>query len=105
MGPVPTDLTTALADVRTLLLDTPHLARAVAAGRRKGLEPPAAERVEVRPVQLKAGPHLQFTARTGPVVSTRNVPVARPPRPSTSCSPSPTATCTSRRRRRSCRSA
>lgn len=75
MGPVPTDLTTALADVRTLLLDTPHLARAVAAGRRKGLEPPAAERVEVRPVQLKAGPHLQFTARTGPVVSTRNVPV------------------------------
>ncbi|WP_380174312.1 SAM-dependent methyltransferase [Kineococcus sp. DHX-1] len=75
MGPVPTDLTTALADVRTLLLDTPHLARGVAAGRRKGLEPPAAERVEVRPVQLKAGPHLQFTARTGPVVSTRNVPV------------------------------
>ncbi len=26
-------------------------------------------------MQLKAGPHLQFTARTGPVVSTRNVPV------------------------------
>ncbi|MEZ0491895.1 SAM-dependent methyltransferase [Kineococcus sp. TBRC 1896] len=72
---MPTDLTSALADVRTLLLDTPHLARAVAAGRRKGTEAPAAERVEVRPVLLKAGPHLQFTARTGPVVSTRNVPV------------------------------
>ncbi|WP_370441958.1 class I SAM-dependent methyltransferase [Kineococcus halophytocola] len=72
---MPTDLTSALADVRTLLLDAPHLARAVAAGRRKGTEPPAAERVEVRPVLLKAGPHLQFTARTGPVVSTRNVPV------------------------------
>ncbi|WP_432542215.1 class I SAM-dependent methyltransferase [Kineococcus sp. SYSU DK002] len=70
-----TDLTTALADVRTLLLDTPNLSRAVAAGRRKGLQPPAAERVEVRPVRLKDGPHLQFTARTGPVVSTRNVPV------------------------------
>ncbi|WP_432561223.1 class I SAM-dependent methyltransferase [Kineococcus sp. SYSU DK003] len=72
---MPTDLTTALADVRALLLDTEHLARAVAAGRRKGLEPPAAERVEVRPVRLKNGPHLQFTARTGPVVTTRNVPV------------------------------
>lgn len=73
---MPTDLTAALADVRTLLLDAPNLSRAVAAGRRKGLEPPAAERVEVRPVALKNGPHLQFTARTGPVVSTRNVPVA-----------------------------
>ncbi|WP_432511244.1 class I SAM-dependent methyltransferase [Kineococcus sp. SYSU DK001] len=74
---MPTDLTTALADVRTLLLDTPNLSRAVAAGRRKGVEPPAAERVEVRPVRLKDGPHLQFVARTGPVVSTRNVPVDR----------------------------
>nr|WP_281372895.1 SAM-dependent methyltransferase [Kineococcus aurantiacus] len=57
-------------------MDAPNLARAVAAGRRKGCEPPAAERVEVRPVTLKNGPHLQFTARTGPVVTTRNVPVA-----------------------------
>ena len=73
---MPTDLPTALADVRALLLDTGQLARAVAAGRRRGLEPPAAERVEVRPVQLKNGPHLQFTARTGPVVTTRNVAVA-----------------------------
>ena len=76
MVSVPTPLDTALADVRALLLDTGTLARAVAAGRRKGLEPPSAERVEVRPVQLKDGPHLQFTARTGPVVSTRNVAVA-----------------------------
>jgi SAM-dependent methyltransferase len=72
---VPTELSTALADVRALLLDTGQLARAVAAGRRKGLEPPTSERVEVRPVQLKNGPHLQFTARSGPVVTTRNVAV------------------------------
>jgi SAM-dependent methyltransferase len=74
---VPTDLPTALADVRALLLDTEQLARAVAAGRRRGVEPPAAERVEVRPVRLKDGPHLQFTARTGPVVTTRNVALAQ----------------------------
>ncbi len=105
MGPVPTDLTTALADVRTLLLDTPTWpgpSRRDGARASNRLRP---KRVEVRPVQLKAGPHLQFTARTGPVVSTRNVPVGEAPEPSTSCSPSPTATCTSRRRRRSCRSA
>ena len=70
---MPTDLTAALTDVRTLLLDAEHLVRAVAAGRRRGVEPPAHERVEVRPVTLKSGPHLQLLARTGPVVSTRNV--------------------------------
>ncbi|WP_432573617.1 class I SAM-dependent methyltransferase [Kineococcus sp. SYSU DK005] len=72
-----TDLATALSDVRALLLDEQHLVRAVAAGRRRGLEPPEHERVEVRPVALRSGPHLQFTARTGPVVSTRNVPAAQ----------------------------
>jgi len=73
---VPTDLPTALADVRSLVLAVDSLSRAVAAGRRKGQEPPAAERVEIRPVQLKTGPHLQITGRTGPVVQTRNVPAA-----------------------------
>ena len=73
---MPTDLTTALTDVRTLLLDTGHLVRAVAAGRRRGRQAPEHERVEVRPVRLKSGAHLQFTARTGPVVRIRNVPAA-----------------------------
>ncbi|MFB9378441.1 SAM-dependent methyltransferase [Kineococcus gynurae] len=69
---MPTDLTTALDDVRDLLLDGDSLVRAVAAGRRRGQEPPSAERVEVRPVALRSGPHLQLTSRTGPVVSIRN---------------------------------
>ena len=72
---MPSDLPTALADVRTLLLDAEHLVRAVAAGRRRGVEAPAAERVEVRPVALRSGPHLQLLSRTGPVVSTRNAPL------------------------------
>jgi len=72
---VPSDLPAALADVRTLLLDAEHLVRAVAAGRRRGVEAPAAERVEVRPVALRSGPHLQLVSRTGPVVSTRNAPL------------------------------
>ncbi|WP_432491084.1 class I SAM-dependent methyltransferase [Kineococcus gypseus] len=70
-----TDLATALTDVRALLLDAGNLVRAVAAGRRRGLEPPAHERVEVRPVALRSGAHLQFLSRTGPVVGTRNVPL------------------------------
>ncbi|MGI4896247.1 MAG: class I SAM-dependent methyltransferase [Janthinobacterium lividum] len=70
---MPSDLTAALDDVATLLLDTGQLVRAVAAGRRRGLQPPAQERVEVRPVTVRSQAHLQFTARTGPVVSTRNV--------------------------------
>ncbi|WP_432546073.1 class I SAM-dependent methyltransferase [Kineococcus sp. SYSU DK004] len=69
------DLATALADVRALLLAPDDLVRAVAAGRRRGVEPPAAERVEVRPVALRAGPHLQLVSRTGPVVSTVNAPL------------------------------
>ncbi|NIZ92807.1 class I SAM-dependent methyltransferase [Kineococcus rubinsiae] len=72
---MPSDLPAALADVRTLLLDAEHLVRAVAAGRRRGVEAPAAERVEVRPVALRSGPHLQLVSRTGPVVSTRNAPL------------------------------
>ena len=69
---MPSHLSTALLDVRTLLLDTEHLVRAVAAGRRKGQAPPEHERVEVRPVALRSGPHLQLLGRSGPVVSTVN---------------------------------
>ncbi|WP_432483180.1 class I SAM-dependent methyltransferase [Kineococcus esterisolvens] len=71
---MPTDLAAALSDVRTLLLDEQNLVRAVAAGRRRGVEPPEHERVEVRPVALRSGAHLQVLSRSGPVVSTRNVP-------------------------------
>ncbi|MBF4162439.1 class I SAM-dependent methyltransferase [Nocardioides acrostichi] len=41
------------------LRDDEGLVRAVASGRRKGLEPPAWRRVELRYVDLKAGRHLQ----------------------------------------------
>lgn len=54
-------------EVRDLLLDTDHLVRAVASGRRRGHPYPQVgernvRRVEVRVVDLKAGPHLQVTA-------------------------------------------
>ena len=53
-------LTDALARVRALLLDPEGLVRAVAAGRRRGSQPPW-RRVELRPVDLKAGRQLQVT--------------------------------------------
>jgi SAM-dependent methyltransferase len=58
---VPDTLDDALAQVRELLLDPDQLIRAVAAGRRRsGL--PAWRKVELRPVDLKAGRRLQVTA-------------------------------------------
>src|SRR3954471_8169585 len=55
---VPEALESALATVRAALLDPDGLRRAVASGRRRGAEPPW-RRVELRPVQLKAGRRLQ----------------------------------------------
>ncbi len=52
----------ALAEVRALLLDPDTLVRAVAAGRRRGSDPPPWRRVELRPVDLKAGRRLQVVA-------------------------------------------
>ncbi|PPK97353.1 methyltransferase family protein [Kineococcus xinjiangensis] len=72
---MPHPLTTALEELRPLLLDPDRLVRAVAAGRRRGQEPPEHERVELRPVALRSGPHLQAVARSGPRVSTRNAAV------------------------------
>ncbi|GAB7190055.1 SAM-dependent methyltransferase [Kineococcus sp. NUM-3379] len=69
---MPHPLTTALEELRPLLLDAGALVRAVASGRRRGQEPPEHERVEVRPVALRSGVHLQAVARSGPRVSTRN---------------------------------
>jgi len=54
------DLPTALARVRSLVLDDVRLVRAVAAGRRKGVRPQW-RRVELRYVDLKAGRRLQVT--------------------------------------------
>ncbi|GIF78342.1 class I SAM-dependent methyltransferase [Asanoa siamensis] len=68
---MPEDLSTALAEVRGLLLD-PSLTRAVAAGRRKG-ELPSVVRAELRPVALKAGRRLQIVTNDGARPHTRNV--------------------------------
>ncbi|MFI5100739.1 MAG: class I SAM-dependent methyltransferase [Actinomycetes bacterium] len=59
---MPQPLPAALAEVRALLLDPDGLVRAVAAGRRRGSEPPPWRRVELRPVDLKAGRRLQIVA-------------------------------------------
>jgi SAM-dependent methyltransferase len=56
-----------LATLRSAILDGDHLVRALATGRRRGQPVPVVEgrevaRVEVRPVDLKAGRHLQVTS-------------------------------------------
>jgi SAM-dependent methyltransferase len=58
---VPEDLDGALQQLRPLLLDPDVLVRAVAAGRRRSAIPPW-RRVELRPIDLKAGRHLQVVA-------------------------------------------
>src|SRR3954451_19887411 len=68
---MPQPLDSALAEVRGLLLD-PGLTRAIAAGRRRG-HTPSVTRAELRPVSLKAGPHLQIVTDDGSRPYTRNV--------------------------------
>jgi SAM-dependent methyltransferase len=67
---VPEDLGGALAALRPLLLDEHALVRAVAAGRRRNTHP-SASRVELRPVDLKTGRHLQVvtTGEAGPTTA------------------------------------
>ncbi|MDG4821307.1 SAM-dependent methyltransferase [Asanoa sp. WMMD1127] len=72
---MPEDLSTALAEVRGLLLD-PGLTRAVAAGRRRGATP-SVVRAELRPVALKAGRRLQIVTNDGARPHTRNVAPGR----------------------------
>lgn len=54
-------LAPALADIRALLLDGDRLVRAIASGRMRNMSPPW-RRIELRPVALKSGPHLQTVA-------------------------------------------
>ncbi|WP_433300507.1 class I SAM-dependent methyltransferase [Actinoplanes sp. CA-030573] len=68
---MPQPLADALDEVRTLLLG-PGLTRAVAAGRRRG-RTPSVTRAQLRPVALKAGPHLQIVTDDGSRPFTRNV--------------------------------
>ena len=71
-GVAPDPLADALAEVRRLLLDVDGLGRAVAAGRRRG-EQPRWRRVELRPVDLKTGRHLQVVRHTERQASTQNL--------------------------------
>ncbi len=67
-----------LAEVRTHLLDTDQLVRAVASGRQKATQP-RWRRVELRYVDLKAGRHLQVTAYDATQAHTTNHPVVGEP--------------------------
>ena len=68
---MPEDLDGALAALRPLLLDEHSLVRAVAAGRRRSAHP-AWQRVEVRPIDLKTGRHLQVVTRDDQAATTAN---------------------------------
>src|SRR3954469_2692373 len=63
----------ALEVVRAALLDQGSLVRALASGRRRGFDPPAYLRVEVRYVDLKGERHLQITEFDERQAHTRNV--------------------------------
>lgn len=58
--------------IRAALLDQASLVRAVGSGRRRGDEPPAYQRVELRYVDLKAARHLQATEYDERQAHTRN---------------------------------
>lgn len=71
---MPTPLPDALDQIYTLLTDLDQLIKAIGSGKRRGFEP--APRIDLRPVDLKTGPHLQVVTNTdgGPI--TRNIPAA-----------------------------
>lgn len=69
---MPEPLDAALAEVRGLLLDADGLVRAVGAGRRRG-EQPHLRRVELRPVDLRAGRRLQVVEHDERRATTRNL--------------------------------
>ncbi len=63
----------ARAVIRAALLEPTSLVRAVSSGRRRGLEPPHYQRVELRYVDLKDVRHLQITEYDERQAHTRNV--------------------------------
>ena len=64
-----------LARLRAEVLDSDHLVRALATGRRRAQPAPRWRRVELRYVDLKAGRHLQVTAYDETQAHTSNHPV------------------------------
>ena len=68
-----TDLATAHEQVREQVLDADRLVRASAGGAVKG-ERPRWRRVELRPVDLSSGPHLQVVAYDEQQAFTSNHP-------------------------------
>jgi len=72
---MPEQLGAALDRIRELLLDPNRLVRAIAAGRRRGAEPPRWERAELRPVALKTGQFVQIVTSDGARPTTRNVAI------------------------------
>lgn len=68
---MPEPLASALAELRPALLDPDGLVRAIASGRRRGSNVPY-RRVELRPVELKAGRRLQVVAYDERQAHTRN---------------------------------
>ncbi|GAA0610764.1 SAM-dependent methyltransferase [Kribbella sandramycini] len=62
--------------IRAALLDRSGLVRAVASGRRRGLDQPPYQRLELRYVDLKGQRHLQLTEYDERQAHTRNVPAA-----------------------------
>lgn len=69
---MPDDLHVALDEVRQLVLDQHSLVKATAGGRRRG-GVPTVSRVELRPVDLNAGPRLQVVRYTESQAHTSNV--------------------------------
>lgn len=70
---MPEPLEPVLAEIAAVLSDRSRLVRAVGAGRRRG-EHPTFRRVDVRWVDLSAGPHLQVESFDERQSFTRNVP-------------------------------
>ena len=70
---MPEDLEGALASLRPLLLDEQALVRAVGAGKRRSATP-SARRVELRPIDLKTGRHLQVVSYDERAATTTNHP-------------------------------
>jgi SAM-dependent methyltransferase len=75
---VPEPLGPALAALRPMLVDADSLVRAVASGRRRGELPPKDQRVELRPVDLRAGRRLLIERWDGTQTHTEHVEYGSP---------------------------